>query len=169
MFAAQHGWNAAFWQTQHWCDGRRALFSFRFCSSWLILTHTTGCFLHSSSNPKPKSRLLPEPQPIWPFWSKTNLCVDQANANGNICANVACVCEDLELGNVCRHAAVTPGGLLSELCPFAHTAWLLVAKPDGWEGGRFHLPNISECGKVLKIATPWNATFCGCKPVSVPF
>lgn len=56
----------------------------------------------------------------------------------------------MELGNVCRHAVVTPRGLLSELRPFVHTAWLLDAKPDGWEGGRFHLPNISKCGKVAE-------------------
>lgn len=131
MFAAQLGAKRSF--LSHTGDG--LFFPFCFCSSSLILTHAAVCFLQRRSNPMPRSRLQPELQPIWPFWSKTNLCVVQANANRNICANLACVSEDVAFGNVCRHAVVTPRGLLSALRPFAHTAWLLVAKPDGWEGG----------------------------------
>lgn len=74
--SADVGWTAAFGQTQHLCDGRRTLFSLLFL---LILTHTTVCVLHSTSNPMPKSRLQRDLQPIWPFWSKRNVCVIQAN------------------------------------------------------------------------------------------
>lgn len=139
----------------------RAMGDSFFSPSVPVHPQATVCFLHSSSNPMPKSRLQQKLQPIWPFWSKTNLCV-QAEANRNICANVACLCEDLAFGNVCRHTVVIPRGPLSELRPFAQTAWLLVSKPNGWEGGQFHLPNIPKCGKVkvkLQMATTLKCQF----------
>lgn len=46
------------------------------------------------------------------------------------------------LWNVCRHAVVTPRGLLYELRPFAHTVLSLAAITDGCEGSLFHLANI---------------------------
>lgn len=153
--------NAAFCQTQRSVQWEMGLFFVPFCFL-LILTSS-----HSHHSLPASSTAARAAASLDIYGQEQTSC---AHTNRNICANFSMRLWGFGIHKCLQTLCRDSKGAIIWTPPFyPHTAWLLFAKPDGWEGSRFHLANISKCGKVLKIAPTWNATFCGCKPASAPF